>query len=390
MTSAPILIDDLAALRHRRSMKWDSYPTDVRPLWVAEMDCTLAEPVARALRTAVTRSDTGYAHRGGRTAAAYADAFAGFAERHWGWSVDPGRRAVLMPDVMQGATHALRVLTPPGTPVVITPPVYPPFFHHLRVELARPIAEVPLLTGPDDTYRLDVAGIDGAFAAGARGLLLCNPHNPTGTVFPAVELAGVAAAAARHGARVVADEIHAPLVLGDRPYTPYLTVDPSAVAVHSGSKAFNLAGLKAALVVAGPEAETELAEVPDAVSVGAGLLGVLAGEAAFRDGDEWLARLKSELRANHELLAELLTDRLPQVRWTRPDATFLAWLDLRALGLGPDPAGVLLDRARVALSAGPRFGAGGAGFARLNLATGPTLLADAVARLAAVLSAAPD
>ena len=90
MTSAPILIDDLAALRHRRSMKWDSYPTDVRPLWVAEMDCTLAEPVARALRTAVTRSDTGYAHRGGRTAAAYADAFAGFAERHWGWSVDPG------------------------------------------------------------------------------------------------------------------------------------------------------------------------------------------------------------------------------------------------------------------------------------------------------------
>lgn len=387
-TSRTILVDDLAALRQRRSMKWDDQPDDVRPLWVAEMDCSLAEPIVRELSAALGRSDTGYAHRSGRTASAYAAAFAGFAERHWGWSVDPAD-TVLMPDVMQGATHALRELTAPGTPVVLTPPVYPPFFHHVTVDLGRPIVDVPLLVDPDGRYRLDLDGIDAAFVAGARGLLLCNPHNPTGTVFSAAELAALAVIAARHGARVVADEIHAPLVLGDRPFTPYLTLDPAAIAVHSGSKAFNLAGLKAALAVAGPAAAAELARVPAQVSIGAGLFGVLAGEAAYRDGDKWLARLVAELRANHELLGELLADQLPEVRWTRPDATFLAWLDLRALGLGDDPAAALLDRTRVALSPGPDFGAGGAGFARLNLGTGPTLLTEAVTRLAAVVSGAP-
>jgi len=337
--------------------------------------------VHRALRAAVDRSDTGYAQRPGRTATAYAEAFAGFAERHWGWSVDPAE-TVLMPDVMQGAVHALRALTPPDSPVVLTPPVYPPFFHHVAVDLDRSIIDVPLLGPTESGYRLDLDGIDAAFAAGARGLLLCHPHNPTGTVFPAAELAALAGIARRHGARVVADEIHAPLVLGDRPFTPYLTVDPAAVAVHSGSKAFNLAGLKAALAVAGPDAAAELARVPAEVSVGAGLFGVLAGEAGYREGDDWLARLLAELRANQELLEKLLAELLPEVRWTRPDATFLAWLDMRELGLGPDPAATVLDHAGVALSPGPDFGIGGAGFARLNLATGPTLLAEAVTRLA--------
>ena len=304
MTCSTILIDDLADLRQRRSMKWDSGPDDVRPLWVAEMDCVLAEPIRHALATAVARSDTGYAHRTGRTSAAYAESFAGFADRRWGWSVDP-THAALMPDVMQGATHALRALTAPDSPVVLTPPVYPPFFHHVAVDLGRPIVDVPLRADPAGRYRLDLDGIDAAFAAGAGGLLLCNPHNPTGTVFPAAELAALAAIAARRGARVVVDEIHAPLVLGDRPFTPYLTVDPTAIAVHSGSKAFNLAGLKAALAVAGPDAIDELARVPDPVSIGAGLFGVLAGEAAYRHGDEWLARLLAELRANQDLLADV-------------------------------------------------------------------------------------
>ena len=380
-TDDMILIDDMMALRGRRSAKWDTYPADVRPLWVAEMDCALAEPIADALRAAVERSDTGYAHRPGRTTMAYAEAFVGFAARHWGWSVDPAR-TVLMPDVMQGAVHALRALTPAGAPIVLTPPVYPPFFHHVSVELDRPIVNVGLLAEQDGGFRLDLDGIDAAFAAGAGGLLLCNPHNPTGTVFRAAELAALAEIAARRGVRVVADEIHAPLVLGDRPFTPYLSVDPTAVAVHSGSKAFNLAGLKAALAVPGPDAAAELARVPEEVSVGAGLFGVLAGEAGYRDGDDWLARLLSELRVNQDLLAKLLADQLPEVRWSRPDATFLAWLDLREFDLGDDPTAAVQDRTRVALSPGPDFGLGGAGFARLNLATGPTLLTEAVTAIA--------
>lgn len=379
--SEPILIDDLSELRRRRSLKWDSYPDDVRPLWVAEMDCRLAEPVLACLATAVARSDTGYAPQHGPAGVAHAEAFAGFAQRHWSWPVDPAL-TVPVPDVMAGATHAIGALTPPGSPVVLTPPVYPPFFHRVGVGLGRPIVPVPLRAG----HALDLAGIDAAFAAGARALLLCHPHNPTGAVFPAAVLAELAGIAARRGAVVVADEIHAPLVLGPRPFTPYLTVDPRAVTLHSASKAFNLPGLKAALVVAGDATAAALVAASASASVGPGLFGVLACTGAYSDGDEWLAQLLDELRANQHLLAELLADRLPAVSWSPTDATYLAWLDFRALDLGDDPAAALLDRTRVALYSGLPFGPGGAGFARLNLATGPTLLTEAVTRLAGVVT----
>ena len=180
MTCYRILLDDLAELRQRRSMKWDNRPDDVRPLWVAEMDCALAEPVRRTLAAAVARSDTGYAHRTGRTSAAYAESFAGFADRHWGWSVDP-THAALMPDVMQGATHALRALTAPDSPVVLTPPVYPPFFG-LVAHSGRQLwtARSAPTTGWTPRPWTDLAR---ATAGGRRAaLLLASPHNPTGTV----------------------------------------------------------------------------------------------------------------------------------------------------------------------------------------------------------------
>ncbi|MGW1543803.1 MalY/PatB family protein [Streptomyces sp. NPDC002309] len=378
----PLRALDLAQLRRRTSIKWRTYPDDVLPLWVAEMDVPLAPPVARALADAVALGDTGYP-----AGTAYAEALAGFAERRWGWSgLDVGRTAIV-PDVMLGVVEMLRLVTGPGDAVVVNPPVYPPFFQFVT-HMDRRVAEAPL--GPEGRIAFDVLeeSFRQAVAGGRRAAyLLCSPHNPTGTVHTAEELSTVARLAGEYGVRVVVDEIHAPLVVGDTDFVPYLSVPGggSGLSLMSASKAWNLAGLKAALAVAGPESAADLARLPEEVGHGPSHLGVLAHTAALRDGTAWLDALLAGLDENRRLLAELLAGQLPGVVYRPGDATYLAWLDCRDLGLGDDPADVFLRRGRVALNSGPGFGTGGAGHVRLNLATSPEILTEAVRRMAAAL-----
>lgn len=373
----------LAELRRRTSMKWRAYPPDVLPLWVAEMDTQLAAPVAEAVRDAIGRGDTGYA-----TVEPYAEALAEFAERRWDWRV-PAERIALVPDVMLGIVEVLKLVTGPDDAVVVNSPVYPPFYAFTE-NLGRRVVEAPL--GAD--RRLDFAALAEAFAAARSGghraaFLLCSPHNPTGTVHTAAELAQVAALAGEYGVRVVADEIHAPLVppgTGAR-HVPYLTA-PGAergFALLSASKAWNLAGLKAAVAVAGEESAGELALMPEEVAHGASHLGVIAHVAALRHGGPWLDALLAGLDGNRRLLGRLLAERLPEVEYRPPEGTFLAWLDCRTLGLGDDPAAVFLEHGRVALASGIPFGTGGAGHARLNFATSPEVVTEAVDRMAAAL-----
>jgi cystathionine beta-lyase len=378
-------------LRARTSMKWRSHPADVLPLWVAEMDVPLAAPIAAALREAIDLGDTGYA-----SGDDYALAVRDFSVRHWDWDFDVEWTAVV-PDVMMGIVEVLKLVTGPGDPVVVCAPVYPPFYA-FTTHAGRTVLEAPL--GPDG--RIDPDTLETTLAAArtmsARPvLLLSNPHNPTGVAHTRAELEAVAAAAARHQARVISDEIHAPLVLPGAQFTPYLSVEGAgdAFALLSGSKAWNLAGLKAALLIAGPDAANDLRRLPEEVSHGPSHLGVIAHTAAFRDGQPWLDALLTGLAGNRELLATLLADHLPEVRYQRPEATYLAWLDCRALGLHAagdstrdgvvsdlsGPARMFLDRAQVALSSGHVFGHGGAGFVRLNFATSPAILREAIRRM---------
>lgn len=373
----------LSRLRERTSEKWRAYPEDVLPLFVAEMDYPLAPAVAEALHAAVDRSDTGYIGPDDRTQRAFAD----FARDRWGWEVDPAKTRTTT-DVSVVIVEALRMLIEPGDRVVITTPVYPPFFE-LIPEAGGVVEEVPLLEGGTDGtgWALDLAGLERAFAAGAKALLLCNPHNPLGLVHPREELEAVAALAARHGAFVVSDEVHAPLVHSDATFTPFLSVSDDArrvgVAAHAASKAWNLAGLKCALFVA---ASAELAErihsLPMEVEVRTSLFGRIATEAAYRAGRGWLDEALTAIETNRALLAVLLTDRLPHVRYREPHASYLAWIDLRGLDWGDDPATRILDEARVALNPGTDFGAQGAGFVRLNFACSPEVLTEAVDRIA--------
>lgn len=366
----------LSALRRRTSMKWRTHPDDVLPLWVAEADVRLAPAVVDAVTAAVRDGDTGYPHGTG-----YAEALARFAADRWDWpDLDPARTR-LVPDVMQGVVEVLRAVTAPGDGVVVTPPVYPPFYTVLRHAGREPV-EAPL----DAAGRLDPAALERAFAGPrVRALLLCSPHNPTGTVHTADELAALARLAARYDVTVVADEIHAPLVDPGTVFTPWLTVPGagSGFAVHSASKGWNLAGLKAAVAVAGPRAPLD-AVPADLLAVGASHVAVQAHVAALTAGRDWLDALNAGIARNRALLAGLLAARLPGIGYRPAPATFLAWLDCRALGLGDDPAAAFLTRGRVALNAGPTFGTGGAGHVRLNLATSPEILTEAVHRMAAV------
>ncbi|MDN5749317.1 MAG: aminotransferase class I/II-fold pyridoxal phosphate-dependent enzyme, partial [Pseudonocardia sp.] len=284
-----------------------------------------------------------------------------------------------------GATEVLRLLVAPGDAVVLMPPLYPPVRRWIQAVGARPVA-VPLLD-PAGAGRLDLDGIARALTNGARVVFLCHPHNPTGRVHEPAELRALARLAARHDAVVLTDEIHAPLTLPGHRFHPYLTVSADAtatgIALHSASKAWNLAGLKCALAVAtDPRQHAVLARLPDPWAVGH--LGVLAATAAYRDAEPWLNTLLDAITDNITLLDELLAQHLPEITYTPPQATYLAWLDCRALRLGDDPAAEILHHAKVALSPGPAFGPPGAGFARLNLACHPDLLRDAVTRMSAL------
>jgi cystathionine beta-lyase len=370
-------------LRQRSSTKWRKYPDDVIPMFVAETDFVPAPAITAALARAVELGDTGYTPPDPGLTTAYA----GFAQRRFGWTVDPARIRTTC-DVMMGVVEILRHVTSPGDRVVVTPPVYPPFFDCIP-EAGAVVERVPLVdTGA--SWELDLRGIEAAFQSGARAILLCNPHNPTGTVHARETLAELADIAERHGAVVISDEIHAPLTHAGATFIPFLGASPAAArvgyAVASASKAFNLAGLKCALMVTADDATTAVVRsLPDEVEWRTGLFGALASVAAFSsESDPWLDAQLAALDENRRLLAELLAEHVPGARYRIPDAGFLAWVDLSELGWGDNPAVKVLRDANVALHLGPLFGAEGKGHVRINFGCSPELLIEAVARMGAL------
>lgn len=373
-------------------MKWLAHPADVLPLWVAEMDVRLAAPIAERLLQVVDMGDTGYP-----AGTQLAEAVKRFAAERWDWDGLDVARTAIVPDVMMGIVEVLRLITDRGDNVVVSPPVYAPFYAFVSHD-GRNIVEAPM--GAD--LRLSMENLDKAFAQATAGgkraaYLMSNPHNPTGTVHTAEELAAVAQLARAHGVRVVSDEIHAPLVLSGARFTPYLSVPGSedAFAVTSASKAWNLAGLKAALAYAGEEAAEDLARMPEEVSHGPSHLGIIAHTVAFNEGRPWLDALLKGLDENRALLGRTLAEHMPEVGYKAPEGTYLAWLDFSGMGMAEEaqggelatvaelsgPAQFFLDHAQVALSSGHVFGTGGSGHVRLNFATSQTVLTEGLVRM---------
>jgi cystathionine beta-lyase len=373
----------LAKLRGRLSAKWSTYPAEVLPAWVAEMDFPLAEPIKQRLRRAIDADDCGYAQP-----RLLHDSFLAFAKSRYGWTVDPARIHVGA-EVMVAVAEILRVVTKLGDGVVINPPVYPPFFDTIE-EVGRTVVEVPLAHVPGGGWDLDLDALEKSFAAGAKVYLLCNPHNPVGRVWEKAQLEAIAKLAKQYGVIVISDEIHAPLVLAGAVHIPFVAVSEplgaNAITVTSASKAWNVAGLKCAVFVAGSQAmQTVLKKLPKELGERTGHLGVLSSIAAFEEGGAYLDGLLAQLDRNRATMAELLGVYLPAVRYIPPQAGYLAWIDCSALGLGDDPAKTFLKKGKVAVMRGLDFGRQGACFVRVNMGTSGKILGEVVGRMGKAL-----
>ena len=379
---AKVSADSLEVLRKRTSAKWRTFPEDVLPLPVAEMDYPIAKPIREVLIDMIKRSDTGYSG----IAPELPQAFANYAKRNWDWTINKDQ-FYLATDVGVAGVEVLRLWTQPGDKVVINTPVYLNFFTWIK-EAKCEAVDVPLLHLGDE-WALNLAGLEEAFAAGAKAYILCHPHNPVGIVFTLDELEKIAELAKKYNVLVISDEIHAPLTFSEAKFVPYLKVSDTAretgLCITSASKAWNLAGLKCAQIVADNSAINDrLLQLPLASPWRTSLLGVWASIAAYNQGEPWLKAVLKNIDDNRHYLAKLLKKHLPKAKYTVPNSTYLAWIDLSAYGQ-EEVAKLLLDKGRVAVSNGVDFGGAGKDFVRLNLATSKEIIKDAVIRMASVL-----
>jgi cystathionine beta-lyase len=381
----PDVFDSLTdeRLRARRTVKWNHFAPDVLPLWIAEMDFPTAPAVLDALRACIADEEFGYPALGSD---ALPVATARWCEQRYGWPARP-EWVRTVPDVLKGMEVVIGFLTRPESPVVLPVPAYMPFFDLLQVS-GRQRVEIPMTQQDSGRYVMDLDALDAAFAAGAGSLILCNPNNPLGTAFTAEELRAIVDIAARHGARVIADEIHAPLVYESR-HVPAASVSEAAadtvVTLMSASKGWNLPGLMCAQVILSNQRDAEQWDTINMLhTMGAATVGIRANIAAYTQAD-WLEGLLSYLRANRDHLSQVLPAAVPGLRVSHPEATYLAWIDFRDLELPAEPADYLLANARVALSPGIPFGRG-QGFARLNFGTTRAILDRAIDAMAAALN----
>jgi cystathionine beta-lyase len=370
--------EDLERLRSLTCAKWNHYDADVIPAWVADMDLPPAPVSVEAVRALVDRGDFGYTWA---ASSKLPEAFAAWQERNHGWR-PPTDELRLFCDVVQAVETSVWLHTKPGDGVVVFTPVYPPFLGTVKA-MDRRIVECPL---DPDGWRLDPGLLASVIDETTRVILTCNPHNPTGHVFTRDELEAIAAVAEERDLLVVSDEIWSDLVHSGFKHIPFPTIGEDAarrsVTVSAASKAFNLAGLRCSVAHLGHAGVAEAVKaLPSHVLGAVSSPGAEASLAAWTRGESWLDQTRAFLTSQRDHLAARLAEELPAVGFSLPDATYLAWLDFRELGLGDTPAVELLERARVGLSDGTDFGSRGAGFARLNFATTRPILDEIVDRI---------
>lgn len=375
----PAFDPPMAWLREKRGVKWSRPGPDLIPAWVADMDFPLAPPIRTALTAMLDRGDLGYPDW---DIDPLAEAFAVRMRHSFGWDADPAHARSIV-DLIQALQIVLDLATEPGDGIIAHLPNYPPFTASIAA-MGRRLLSVAMVPS-EASWTWDDAALDEAGAA-AKVLLLVNPHNPTGRSFTRPELQRLADAAECHDLLVVSDEIHAELVYDPHEHVPFAPLLPErTVTVTSATKAYNIAGARAAVAHVGPQWLRERwdAQPPDLYGH-PGTLGVEATIAAWRDCDDWLADLRTHLRAQRDHLAERV-DTLPGVSMRVPDAGYLAWLDCRAASLPDDPAAYFRAHAGLELASGPDYDPAAQGWVRLNFATSRAVLDEIVDRLAAVL-----
>ena len=384
MSDHEVSAHNLSELQTHRSEKWRGFAHDVLPLPVAEMDFPVAEPIRAILSEMVAHSDLGYLG----PIPELGLGFKKFAEERWNWKVDE-KQVRVATDVGVAVVEILRVFTKPGDKILISSPVYHNFYTWIN-ETKLTLVDVPFERIGDEAanpWVINWEAIESAYSSGIEVHLLCSPHNPLGFIYTKQDLLRLVALAKKHDVLVISDEIHAPLTFPGETFVPILTLgsdaESVAVCVTAASKGWNIAGLKCAIIISQDQVmNAKLANLAPAMHYRASLLGGVATAVAFAESGVWLDSVLALLDHNRHLIKQLLAEKLPTVRYHIPQNSYLAWLDVESLNLGENPSNTLVEKGRVAFSPGHAFGKQCDQYVRLNFATSPEILTEAIDRIA--------
>jgi cystathionine beta-lyase len=379
--------DRIIDRRSSGSIKWQMYDPDVLPMWVADMDFPSPPAIVEALQHSVAAADFGYA----KPSAELISVICQRLERLYNWMVTP-EQIVFIPSLVTGIHAACRAVGNPGDGVLMQTPVYPPFVgappYHDKIAQFAQLAVTR--TGNTLSYEIDFDAFEAAITEYTSLFLLCNPHNPTGVAYSRADQIRMAEICARHNIVICSDEIHCDLLLGGTKHLPMASIAPEiadrTITMMAPSKTYNVPGLKASFLVITNEAlRKTFVERTTGLVPWVNNLGLVAMLAAYRDCDDWLDELRAYLTINRDTYVGYVTEKLPMLRTTVPNATYLGWLDFSDAGLPGNPYQFLLEKARVALNDGVPFGPGGENFARLNFACPQPLLLEGLERIRGVL-----
>ena len=367
------------------SVKWRTYEPDVLPMWIADMDFPAPAAVLQSMQDRVAHGVFGY----GKRPTALIEVIQERLNRLYHWAV-PAEAIVFTPGVVPGFNLANRSLSKAHSEVLIQTPVYPPFLKAAG-HSGMNTRIVELSRQREGSYRVDLDAFKRAVGPQTCSFLFCNPHNPVGRAFQRDELEALADVCLRNRVPIISDEIHCDLVFGGHQHIPLASLSPEiarqTLTLMSPSKTFNLAGLEFAFAII---PDMELRRRFEAARSGmvpvSNVMAYVAAQAAYQEGQAWLESLIHYLEANRDFVWNFVLERMPSLAMTKPEATFLAWLDCRDANLPCNPAQFFLKYGRVALNDGKRFGPGGEGFVRLNFGCPRSLLAEGLERLAVALA----
>ena len=356
--------DQIINRRESESIKWNLYDEDVLPLWVADTDFLSPPSIVSSLQERIDHGIFGYPLIQESTK----ETIQLWLLKKHNWKVNPDD-IILIPGVIQGFNVTAKAYTNPGDSILVQTPAYHPFFHVAKNSNINLITS-PLSRNSNGSYSVDLDHFQSFVTPETRVFILCNPQNPTGRAFSKSELLSMAEVCLNHNIIICSDEIHSDLVFSETKHIPIasLSEDISAITITllSASKTFNIAGLKSSVVViTNPILRDRFVQAMNGFVGAVNLLGVVAMRSAFENGEDWLKKLLSYLEVNRDLLFDFVHNELPGVQMSKPESTYLGWLDCKDTEL-KNPAGFFLDQARVALNEGSWFGEDYSHFARLN------------------------
>ena len=377
---------DFDTVRERRgsdSAKWKKYGDEVLPLWVADMDFISAESVLRALHQRVDQGFFGYT----RPTPELCSVIPERLKRLYNWAVRD-EELFFLPGLVVGLNVSFQAYTGPGDGVLVQPPVYPHFVKDPVIH-GRALVDPPLIPR-GNTYEIDFDAFEGAITDRTKIFILCNPHNPVGRVYTRKELETMAEVCLRHHLIICSDEIHCDLLYPGFRHIPIASISPEVaertVTLMAPSKTYNLAGLSFGFaVIRNSELRTIWKNTSLGLISGVNIMGHVAALAAYKGGQEWLDQVLVYLKNNRDFLERYVAEKLPGLRMSKIEGTYLAWLDCKGAGIPGNPFDFFLKDAKVALNDGSDFGRGGEGFVRLNFACPRKTLTEALDRMAAAL-----